>query len=276
MKLKLKPGKHSDFNLGPLYLVQTSAFRRRTFKKHEMDASSLHCPNCGAAVESEAGRCPYCRARLATVSCPSCFSPMFAGAAFCEKCGTRRVRVEAEETPAKCPACRNLLQHVSIGSTEMLECGRCDGLWVDAEAFERLCGDKAAQAAVLHRVSGPQSTTIPGPVKYRPCPRCGKMMNRINFGKLSGAVVDVCKGHGTFLDPGELHQIVAFIQDGGLERARERQIEELRAEQKRLEAQQRQTIRERESHGTTLQSSVGDAMLDPAVVFDLIDLMRGR
>src|SRR5687767_15793172 len=41
------------------------------------DASSLHCPNCGAAVDPDARRCPYCTARLATVSCPSCFSVMF-------------------------------------------------------------------------------------------------------------------------------------------------------------------------------------------------------
>jgi Zn-finger nucleic acid-binding protein len=201
---------------------------------------------------------------------------MFAGAAFCEKCGARRVRVEAEGTAAKCPGCRNLLQQVSIGPTEMLECGRCDGVWVDAEVFEQLCADKAAQTAVLHRAAERQSTTPAGPVKYRPCPRCGKMMNRVNFGKLSGAVVDVCKGHGTFLDPGELHQIVAFIQEGGLDRARARQIEELREEHKRLDAQQRQAIRDRESQGTTMKTSIGGAPLDPGMVFDLIDLIRGR
>ena len=38
------------------------------------------------------------------------------------------------------------------------------------------------------------------------------MMNRVNFGRLSGTIVDVCKGHGTFLDPGELHRIVEFIR----------------------------------------------------------------
>ena len=240
-----------------------------------MDASSLHCPNCGAAVESDAGRCPYCHARLATVSCPSCFSLMFADAAFCEKCGARRVRVEAEDTAAKCPACQNVLQHVSIGPTELLECGRCDGVWIDAEVFERLCADKAAQAAVLHRVAGRQSTTNAGPVKYRPCPRCGKMMNRVNFGKLSGAVVDVCKGHGTFLDPGELHQIVAFILEGGLEQTRARQIEELRDEQKRLESQQRHIL-DRARHGATMKPSLGGAAIDPEMIFDLIDLIRGR
>jgi Zn-finger nucleic acid-binding protein len=236
------------------------------------DVLSLHCPNCGAAVESEAGRCPFCRARLATVSCPSCFSLMFAGAAFCEKCGGRRVRVEAESSATKCPACKNLLQHVSVGPTELLECSRCDGVWVDAEAFERLCADKASQAAVLHRVAGRQSTTPAGQVKYRPCPRCGKMMNRVNFGKLSGAVVDVCKGHGTFLDPGELHQIVTFIQGGGLERARAHQIEELRAEQRKVDQQHIRTQQTAPRHGT-VEGSFGDAALDPRAIIDLVAMI---
>ena len=45
------------------------------------------------------------------------------------------------------------------------------------------------------------------------------MMNRVNFGRLSGTVIDVCRGHGTFLDGGELHAIVTFIHRG---RARSR------------------------------------------------------
>jgi hypothetical protein len=77
------------------------------------------------------------------------------------------------------------------------------------------------------------------PVRYRPCLRCGKMMNRVNFGRISGAVVDVCRGHGTFLDAGELHQIVSFIQQGGLERVRQLEIAQLREEQQRLRDAQR-------------------------------------
>ena len=59
-------------------------------------------------------------------------------------------------------------------------------------------------------------------------------MNRVNFGKLSGTVVDVCRGHGTFLDAGELHAITAFIEAGGLDRMREREIQDLKDEQRRL------------------------------------------
>jgi hypothetical protein len=60
------------------------------------------------------------------------------------------------------------------------------------------------------------------------------MMNRVNFGRLSGTIVDVCRGHGTFLDAGELHAIVTFVQGGGIDRMRARDIEDLREEQRRL------------------------------------------
>jgi Zn-finger nucleic acid-binding protein len=203
-----------------------------------MDASSLHCPNCGAVAEPAAGRCPYCQARLATVSCPACFALLFDGAAFCPHCGARRTRVESQEVAAPCPGCRTALRQITVGETPILECPKCDGLWIDADLFERLCADKAAHAAVLHRFTRRPAT--PGQqVQYRPCARCGKMMNRINFGRLSGTVVDVCRAHGTFLDPGELHGIVRFIQDGGLERARQREVEDLRSERQKLDAARR-------------------------------------
>jgi len=35
-------------------------------------------------------------------------------------------------------------------------------------------------------------------------------MNRINFGRTSGVIVDVCKKHGTWFDGGELTQVIAF------------------------------------------------------------------
>jgi Zn-finger nucleic acid-binding protein len=197
-----------------------------------MDARSIRCPQCGAAAGSGAQRCAYCRARLATVSCPSCFALMFEDTPFCERCGARRSRSEGAAT-ASCPACRGGMQSVGVGTVTLLECVSCDGLWVEAQAFERICADREAQAAVLHR-GGPRVPAIEKRVSYRPCVRCGTMMNRVNFARLSGTIVDVCKGHGTFLDQGELQAIVAFIQDGGLERARQRQIDDLRERQKSL------------------------------------------
>ena len=208
------------------------------------DAASLHCPNCGAPAEPEARRCRFCEARLATVSCPSCFALIFDGAKFCPKCGARRVRSEQDEVPAKCPACRKPMRRVEVGSTAMLDCEACDGVWVDADVFESLCADKEAQAAVIHRFD--RGGAVAGErVRYRPCPRCAKMMNRINFGKLSGIVVDVCKGHGTYLDAGELHRIVQFVQGGGIERARLRQMEELKEQERRAHDAEARAARDR-------------------------------
>jgi Zn-finger nucleic acid-binding protein len=126
---------------------------------------------------------------------------------------------------------------VQIGDTDLLECEACDGTWIEAAEFERLCADRERQAGMLnHEAPRPAraAPAPPQPIQYRPCPRCNKLMNRLNFGRLSGTVVDVCKGHGTFLDRGELHQVVRFILDGGFDRVRRVEREELIEEQKRL------------------------------------------
>jgi Zn-finger nucleic acid-binding protein len=207
------------------------------------EAASLHCPNCGAAVDPALRRCPYCRARLATVSCPSCFALTFEGSAFCASCGAAAARSDSGAAAATCPDCKVAMRQLHIGGTAILECGKCDAVWVDGETFEALCADREAQAAVLHQYGG--RLPSPGRFKYRPCVRCGKMMNRVNFARISGVVVDVCKGHGTFLDPGELHGIVEFIHGGGLQRARARQMEELRDLEKRAVDAERRAANER-------------------------------
>jgi Zn-finger nucleic acid-binding protein len=133
------------------------------------------------------------------------------------------------------------MRWITVGDLDRLECDACDGTWIEADAFERLRASHESQAAVLHGgPAGQRSAVSPQPTTYRPCLRCGTMMNRLNFGRRSGAVIDVCRGHGTFLDRGELHQVVRFIHDGGLDRARRADIEELREEQRRLHAMQHQ------------------------------------
>ena len=158
-----------------------------------------------------------------------------------------------------------------MGATPLLECTACDGIWVDADVFERLCAERESQTAVLHRLSARAEVKATGPVRYRPCLRCGKMMNRVNFGKLSGAVIDVCRGHGTFLDAGELHQIVTFIQQGGLDRARTQKLEELRHEERRLKDLERKAVVERHATGATPWTTT--STWDDAGIADLVDLI---
>jgi Zn-finger nucleic acid-binding protein len=131
------------------------------------------------------------------------------------------------------------MKWIRVGATDLLECERCDGTWIEAAAFERLCADRDSQSRILDRA--PAAATIPrgqvDPVRYRPCPKCGKLMNRVNFGRLSGTVVDVCRGHGTFLDRGELHQIMQFVLEGGLDRARRAEHEQLLEDGRRIRSE---------------------------------------
>ena len=87
-------------------------------------------------------------------------------------------------------------------------------------------------------------------------------MNRVNFAKASGVIVDVCRGHGTFLDAGELHQIVTFIHGGGLDRARERQLEDLAEQERRLRSLQNvQQRTEMDMGGLSIEFSRGTHVL---------------
>jgi Zn-finger nucleic acid-binding protein len=73
-------------------------------------------------------------------------------------------------------------------------------------------------------------------VKYVPCPQCHTKMNRVNFGKVSGVIVDVCRAHGTWFDGGELTRIVSFAAAGGLAKTRAREEQERQEERKAIAA----------------------------------------
>ena len=60
-------------------------------------------------------------------------------------------------------------------------------------------------------------------------------MNRANFARCSGVVVDLCKEHGIWFDRDELSRIIEFIKDGGLELARSKERVHLEEERRHLE-----------------------------------------
>lgn len=208
-----------------------------------MNAETLNCPTCGAATSSAATHCSFCDARLATVACPHCFAMMFVGSLHCSRCGAKVERTENIEAEGRrCPRCRVLMEAIAVGSARLRECKRCDGMWVDVESFERITSEREEQAAVLGTASQVLKRTgerdEPDKVRYVPCPECGQLMNRVNFARCSGVVVDVCKGHGTWFDRDELQGIVEFIRSGGLESARAREKRELEEERQLLRQEQ--------------------------------------
>lgn len=206
-----------------------------------MGAETLNCPMCGAATATDQPRCQYCRSRLATVACGSCFGMMFIGSRHCPRCGARVAkRAEGALPVLSCPRCRSEMQSMIIGSEEVRECAQCLGLWIDVSTFERICANREEQAVVLGSASPAPTNVVRENTKvtYAPCPECGHLMNRINFARCSGVIVDVCKGHGTWFDRDELARIIDFIRAGGLEVTRAKEKAEIEEERRRLRAEQ--------------------------------------
>ncbi len=124
------------------------------------------------------------------------------------------------------------MEEVVIGKENLHECSRCEGIWADVAALDRICQDREEQAAVLGMAAQLPSADASGfeeKVRYLPCPVCKKLMNRVNFANCSHVVVDVCRGHGTWFDKDELRRIVEFIRAGGMQESRSREIEDLEA-----------------------------------------------
>jgi len=207
-----------------------------------MPAETLNCPMCGATVSTDALVCEHCGARLATVACPCCFGMMFVGEKFCSHCGAKADRIETTAAkPELCPRCRVEMNAVVIGGTPLRECPRCEGIWADADALEKICEDREKQSAVLGTalpLAKPADTPQPvepiESIHYIPCPVCGELMNRVNFAHCSHVIVNVCSKHGTWFDRDELRRIVEFIRAGGMIQARAQEIADEERRQRAL------------------------------------------
>ena len=187
---------------------------------------------------------------------------MFVGMQFCPTCGAKGARELLKESkPLTCPGCRAEMLFVRVGTTELHECPECASAWLASEVFKELCLNREEHGAfaVLAGVAAtPPSLDTAGHVqRYVPCPVCSKLMNRSNFGRRSGILVDLCKKHGTWFERGELAGILAFIDDGGLERAR---VEE---EERNAEAQKKLAKAQLEARLLSASAPRGDLSIHP-------------
>jgi Zn-finger nucleic acid-binding protein len=173
---------------------------------------------------------------------------MFIGSKHCQRCGAAAAVTEVKEAKdRKCPRCRSEMVLVTIGSAAVLECERCLGLWLDAPSFEKICADREQQSAVMGAASHASAAHETSKIHYVPCPECSQLMNRMNFARCSGVIVDVCKKHGTWFDRDELSRIVEFISDGGLNAARAKEKIEIAEQRQQLRQEQRAV----DLHGST-------------------------
>lgn len=212
------------------------------------DPLVLKCGHCGGLLKEGARSCEYCSAeitleerRMSSV-CPKCFARMAVDARYCMECGVKidPQAIYALDEGTRCSRCKGELRRRALGSTQVVECSACGGIWLSVQAFLRLCERAEATRACDESLADgkpAQAALEPEPVHYIPCPVCGCLMGRKNYGRSSGVIIDTCYAHGVWLDDRELARILAFIRAGGLDRERQREIERLHEEQRRTDAE---------------------------------------
>lgn len=111
----------------------------------------------------------------------------------------------SRQSELTCPDCRTALFPVGSRGTLAHRCGRCRGVWLDPSSFRQICEQderEPGEETALARAGAPVVSRLAsdGPVRYRACPVCRDVMNRANFAKASGVVIDVCRPHGAWFD----------------------------------------------------------------------------
>jgi Zn-finger nucleic acid-binding protein len=85
-------------------------------------------------------------------------------------------------------------------------------------------------------------------MRYRRCPVCSKHMNRRNYGKRSGVIIDSCREHGIWFDALELGATLRWIKKGGEEFSARKDQDEERA-RRRSESIKHPSLERAEAYG---------------------------
>ena len=219
------------------------------------EARALNCPQCGAGAPAKSTACPFCGVKLATISCPKCFGMVFLGSHHCQHCGAAVQEPRKREgAPWKCPRGCGDLRAMTLGGVNYDECPACSGMWLEATAFERLTAERERQTPFVlpGAFTRLPKVDVASRVQYVPCPECRTIMNRMNFAKASGVIIDICRDHGVWFDADELRRIIQFIQAGGIDVARAK--ERLYLEEERRLAMVRQSLGRIETGQPTARS----------------------
>lgn len=197
-----------------------------------------HCHSCGAPRAPGKDACQYCGAvptnlRMSLV-CPFCMCRTADESKFCQSCGKviEASSFDATSGTLLCPRCaKPRLLNRTIGSFTTDECPRCGGMWMAASVFDRIVNQQSREREEKEyagevKTWSPVESDCAG-VVYLRCPACRKHMNRRNFARASGVIVDDCREHGTWLDRDELEKIAAYVATGGMRRTKEIELREL-------------------------------------------------
>ncbi|RKY80372.1 hypothetical protein DRQ07_05555 [candidate division KSB1 bacterium] len=159
--------------------------------------------------------------------CRVCKKEFNADLSECPFCGAEREDDQVSNPVPLCPHCRTELKKAEIRDTVMHICSKCNGIWLGSDDFAYLVSkrsvykdDKIPKKYERKPLKNNIETKM-----YVPCPVCNQLMNRQNFKKISGVIIDICRKHGVWLDAGELEQIRSFVANVDYEEELARHIE---------------------------------------------------
>lgn len=188
----------------------------------------MDCTNCGAPLPAKSNLCAYCKTLNDT-----------------DLRALPHDVTRGPESDRECPRCRIKMATVNLrtrGKFLIERCEKCLGIFFDPGELETLIetsvsGVHQVDFERLHTLLEEEVARDPQ-VSYIPCPVCGALMNRRNYGTRSGIIVDTCKAHGVWLDGGELGQLLKWVKAGGGVHDRDADRERERLQQ-RTERQKR-------------------------------------
>lgn len=206
-------------------------------------------------------------------TCQHCSAPLPSNSIICEYCG---VRNDIELRPKHsyglpkshrtCPDCLVQLESLDIGKNSRFiieKCGRCFGLFFDHHELERLLEERLENSYWINHQKLHDLLQHPlhkDKVIYRRCPECNRLMQRQNYLRRSGVIMDVCNEHGLWLDAGELKQIQEWIALGGKHNTLKDELDEKHRHSRAQEQKRRRKNRAQHYEGYETSSSIEDAL----------------
>jgi Zn-finger nucleic acid-binding protein len=163
--------------------------------------------------------------------CKSCSAPLAANTNVCRYCGVRNdvdlqekrdYTLVGQDSERICPNCQTRLQTIDLkinGHFYIEHCPTCFGLFFDPGEIETVLESSVSGVFTVNSelIDNINQERYPAQqkVKYRKCPVCQVLMNRVNFGYRSGVVIDRCSAHGIWLDSGEITHLLEWKKAGG-------------------------------------------------------------
>lgn len=188
------------------------------------EAGVCTCPLCGGPNPPNVRHCAYCSAPICTVRCARCYHMNWPRAQNCSGCGYA-LGLEPVSLPEGigCIECHGAMKGFSGHPGMLYDCADCGSQFVEHILLRDLLEQRAVYGARIPSRSE-KWNPLERPVVYLKCPVCRESMLRYNFGGTSGIVIDSCGSHGTWFHSGELPRVLAFVEAGGLQEAKRREL----------------------------------------------------